>query len=485
MERSLHEILEKLNPAEVIGDTGIGVSAVVFDSRRVVPACLFAAVRGIHTDGHRYIGEAVSRGAVAVLCEELPAERNENTVYIRVQDSTEALALAASAFFGEPSKNIKLIGITGTNGKTTIANLLYNLFQTLGYPSGLISTVGNMVGTRKLDTSHTTPDPVILNGLLLEMIRAGCSHAFMEVSSHAVVQKRIGGLTYAGGVFTNLSHDHLDYHQTFRNYLLAKKTFFDGLSPDAFALTNLDDKNGMVMLQNTGARKRTYSLRSMADFRAKVLECSFEGTHMRIGDLEVWSRLIGTFNVYNLLATYGTACLAGLDPTEVTTALSNISPAEGRFDHFRLNSGAMAVVDYAHTPDAVENVLKTIQSLTKGNEQLITVIGCGGDRDAAKRPVMAGLAAKYSHRVILTSDNPRSEDPEKIITEMKTGLDREGRKKSLSILNRREAILAACAMAGKNDIILVAGKGHEKYQEINGVRHPFDDKEILKEAQTE
>jgi UDP-N-acetylmuramoyl-L-alanyl-D-glutamate--2,6-diaminopimelate ligase len=483
MDRSLNDILQKLNPDEVTGDIGIVVSSIAFDSRKAIPSSLFVAVKGLHTDGHLFINQAINQGAAAVLCEEMPSDKRENITYIRVQDTAEALALAASRFYGEPSENIKLIGITGTNGKTTIANLLYNLFQTLGYPSGLISTVGNMVGTRELDTSCTTPDPVTLNELLLEMIRSGCGHAFMEVSSHAVVQKRIGGLTFAGGVFTNLTHDHLDYHKTFRDYLLAKKAFFDGLPSHAFALTNLDDRNGMVMLQNTRAEKKTYSMRAMADFRARAMEFGFDGTHLRIGDTEVWSKLTGNFNVYNLLATYGVACLSGLEPGEVLKTLSVISPAEGRFDHFRLNNGAIAVVDYAHTPDAVENVLKTIRDLKKGNEQLITVIGCGGDRDAAKRPVMAGLAAKYSNRVILTSDNPRTENPEKILEEMKAGLDQDGRKKTLSIMNRKEAILAACAMAGKNDIVLVAGKGHEKYQEINGVRHPFDDKKILKEAQ--
>jgi UDP-N-acetylmuramoyl-L-alanyl-D-glutamate--2,6-diaminopimelate ligase len=485
MNKNLRDILQGCILGEAGAQTDPVASSIAFDSRRVQPGSLFVAVKGVATDGHLFIDQAIKNGATAVVCEKMPARTPANIHFFRVQDSAKTLGLAASRFYSEPSKEIKLIGITGTNGKTTIANLLFNLFQTLGYPSGLISTVGNMIGQRKLETSHTTPDPVILNELLLEMARAGCSHAFMEVSSHALAQKRVAGLHFSGGVFTNLSHDHLDYHGTFKAYLQAKKTFFDNLPPEAFALTNLDDKNGMVMLQNTRAIKKTYSLRTMADFRARVLEYGFEGTHLRIGEEEVWCKLIGTFNVYNLLAAYGVACLLGENPGEVLKSLSNIAPAEGRFDHFMLRSGAMAIVDYAHTPDAVENVLETITGLKKGNKQLITVLGCGGDRDAAKRPLMASLAASYSDRVILTSDNPRTEDPGSIVEAMKKGLDQAGRKKTLSILSRKEAIEAACAMAGTGDIILVAGKGHEKYQEVNGIRHAFDDKKILKEALSE
>ncbi|MFO7998634.1 MAG: UDP-N-acetylmuramoyl-L-alanyl-D-glutamate--2,6-diaminopimelate ligase [Bacteroidales bacterium] len=482
MGKSLRDILNRMDLAEVRGDTKKMVSGIAFDSRKVSRNCLFAAVRGLTTDGHLFIDKAIEAGATAVICESIPASTADRVTYVRVKDSATALGVAASNFYGEPGKKIKLIGITGTNGKTTIANLLFNLFQTMGYPSGLISTVGNMVGTRKSDASHTTPDPVILNGLLHEMVADGCQYAFMEVSSHAIVQKRIEGVHFSGGVFTNLTRDHLDYHKTFRDYLQAKKVFFDGLHKGAFALTNIDDKNGRVMLQNSSATKKTYSLRSMADFNAKILESSFQGTHLLIDGREVWCKLVGAFNVYNLLAAYGVAALLDVPPEEALQALSKISPAEGRFDHFPLPSGATAIVDYAHTPDAIENVLKTIQELRGGNEQLITVIGCGGDRDAGKRPVMTAIAASYSDRLILTSDNPRTEEPEKIVEDMKAGLDAQTRSKALSILNRKEAIHAACAIAGKNDIILVAGKGHEKYQEINGIRHPFDDKLIIKEA---
>jgi UDP-N-acetylmuramoyl-L-alanyl-D-glutamate--2,6-diaminopimelate ligase len=478
---NLRDILYKTELLETRGFTDRVVEAVAFDSRKVVPGTLFVAVKGLTTDGHLYISKAIESGATAIVCEEFPEETPETVTFIKVRNSAYALGIIASNFFDNPSEKLKLVGVTGTNGKTTIVTLLYELFSQLGYTCGLISTVRNLVGEKEIQSNFTTPDPLQLNGLLHEMANAGCEFVFMEVSSHAVVQMRIAGLTFTGGVFTNLTHDHLDFHKTFSEYLKAKKTFFDQLDARAFAITNLDDKNGRVMLQNTQARKKTYSLKNMADYKGKILENGFSGLQLLIDGKEVWCKLVGEFNAYNLLAIYATARMLGLEQDEVLTALSTCKPAEGRFDFFNGPNGVIGIVDYAHTPDALENVLKTIDEIRTGTEKLISIFGCGGNRDAAKRPQMAAIGARLSNQVILTSDNPRNESPEQIIEEMKAGLDPVSIRRTLTIVNRREAIHAACAMANPGDIILVAGKGHEKYQEIMGVKYPFDDKEILKE----
>lgn len=479
--KNLRDILYKADLLETHGVVDKEVLAVEFDSRKVKPGVLFVAVKGLTTDGHLFIPKAIESGATAIVCDELPAEIPEAVTFVRVKNSALALGIIASNFFDQPSQKIKLVGVTGTNGKTTVVTLLHDLFSQLGYACGMLSTVRNLVGKTEIPASFTTPDPVQLNGLLNQMVEAGCEYAFMEVSSHAVVQHRIAGLVFAGGVFTNLTHDHLDFHKTFSEYLKAKKTFFDQLDPQAFALTNLDDKNGWVMLQNTRAEKKSYSLRTMADFKGKLLENGFAGLQLLIDGKEVWCKLVGEFNAYNLLAVYAVARMLNREQDEVLTCLSNCHPAEGRFDFFTGRDGIIGIVDYAHTPDALENVLNTIGAVRTGTEKLITVIGCGGNRDAAKRPAMAAIAAKLSNQVILTSDNPRFEDPEQIIEEMKAGLDPVTSRKADTVVNRREAINAACAMASAGDIILVAGKGHEKYQEIKGVKHPFDDKEVLKE----
>lgn len=475
----LSEILYKAELLETRGIIQREVSAVTSDSRQVKPGAAFVAIRGLTTDGHNYIAVAIEKGAEAIVCEEMPENTPEGITFVRVKDSALALGVMASGFFGNPSKRLKLVGITGTNGKTTIATLLHDLFSRLGFSSGLISTVQNKVGQRIIPANYTTPDPVQLNYLLNQMAEEGCSHVFMEVSSHAMVQQRVAGVTFAGGVFTNLSHDHLDFHKTFANYLKAKKSFFDQLGPDAFAITNADDRNGMVMLQNSKAQKKTYSLKTLADFKGKLLENTFDGLQLMIDGKEVWYKLVGEFNAYNLLAVYATAIMLGCEPDETLTTLSICIPAEGRFDYFAGKEGVKGIVDYAHTPDALENVLETIGKIRTGSEKVITVIGCGGNRDQAKRPEMAAIAARLSDRVILTSDNPRFEEPEKIIEQMQAGLDHTGSRKTLAVVNRREAIKAACALATPGDIVLVAGKGHEKYQEINGVKYPFDDKEIL------
>jgi UDP-N-acetylmuramoyl-L-alanyl-D-glutamate--2,6-diaminopimelate ligase len=479
--KNLRDILYKADLLETHGVVDKEIFAVEFDSRRVKPGVLFVAVKGLTTDGHLFIPKAIESGATAIVCEEIPAEIPEAVTFIRVKKSALALGIIASNFFDHPSRKIKLIGVTGTNGKTTVVTLLHDLFSQLGYACGMISTVRNLVGKTEIPANYTTPDPVQLNGLLNQMVDAGCEYAFMEVSSHAVVQHRIAGLVFAGGLFTNLTHDHLDFHKTFSEYLKAKKTFFDQLEPQAFAITNLDDKNGWVMLQNTRAEKKSYSLRTMADFKGKLLENGFAGLQLLIEGKEVWCKLVGEFNAYNLLAVYAVARMLNREQDEVLTYLSNCLPAEGRFDFFTGKEGIIGIVDYAHTPDALENVLNTIGAIRNGTEKLITVVGCGGNRDAAKRPAMAAIAAKLSNKVILTSDNPRFEEPEQIIEEMKAGLDPVTSRKTITVVNRREAINAACAMAAAGDIILVAGKGHEKYQEIKGVKHPFDDKEILKE----
>ena len=479
--KTLSEILYNVRLVEVSGSTAIQVSDICFDSRKVEPGSLFVAVRGTHVDGHDYIRQAFQDGATAIVCEELPDFKSDEITFIKVANSSRALGQIASNYYDHPSKKMKVIGITGTNGKTTIATLLFNLFRALGYKVGLISTVCNKIEDNDIPTLHTTPDTLIINKLFSMMIEEGCQFCFMEVSSHAVVQERIAGIHFAGAVFTNLTLDHLDFHKTFNEYLKAKKRFFDELTPSAFALTNLDDKNGAVMVQNTRASRNFYSLKTLTDFRAKIVENRIDGLQLNIDGNDVWFRLVGTFNAYNLLAIYGTAVLLGEEPSIVLMAMSNLNAVEGRFDYIKAETGIVGIIDYAHTPDALLNVLSTIENLRTGNEQIITVVGCGGDRDRSKRHIMARIAAEKSNRVILTSDNPRSEDPEAIISEMQQGIDPILARKTISIVNRREAIKTACAIALPGDIILIAGKGHEKYQEVQGLRHHFDDKETLNE----
>ncbi len=479
----LENILTGLSIREIIGDVKINIGNITFDSRKVNEDSLFVAIKGSQTDGHLFIDKAVEAGARAILCEQLPEKPKRGVTFIKVADSAEALGLIATAFHDYPTNSIKLVGITGTNGKTTTATLLHQLFLKMGYKAGLLSTIENKIGSKILPAQYTTPDAVALNALLSEMVQAGCEYAFMEVSSHAIHQRRIAGLVFAGGVFTNLTHDHLDYHKTFREYLEAKKMFFDELPKEAFALTNIDDRNGLVMVQNTKAKVYRYSLRALTDFKAKIIENSLSGLHLEIDGKDFFTRLIGEFNACNLLAIYATAVLLGCDKLETLTSLSELKAAEGRFDYFRDEKKAVAaIVDYAHTPDAVEKLLNTVTKLRKGNERIITVIGCGGDRDRSKRPLMAKTACDYSDLVIFTADNPRSEDPEAIIAEMENGVPAYASHKTLSIQNRLQAIRTAVKMAQRGDIIVVAGKGHEKYQEIKGVKHPFDDKIILKEA---
>jgi len=477
----LQDVLYGVTITELVGTTNRELSALVFDSRQVKEGAVFFAIKGTLSDGHSYIEATVKAGAGVVVCEVLPAVLSAEVTYVVVPQSAVALGKMAANFYGNPSSRLQLVGITGTNGKTTIATLLFKLFRTLGYKVGLISTVENHINDRIVPATHTTPNPVALNALLQDMVDAGCDYCFMEVSSHAVVQHRIEGLNFAGGVFSNITHDHLDFHKTFDNYIKAKKAFFDVLPASAFALTNLDDKNGMVMLQNTKAAKKTYALKQLADFKAKVIENSFNGLHLDIDGADVFFKLVGSFNAYNLLAAYGTAVLLGQDQLHVLTQLSNLSGAEGRFDYITSSQQIIGIVDYAHTPDAVQNVLTTIQDIRKGTEQVITIIGCGGDRDKTKRPVMAQVACDWSDKVILTSDNPRTENPQTIIAEMEAGVSPTNKRKTLSIADRKEAIKTACHLARPGDIILLAGKGHEKYQEINGVRYDFDDKEILTE----
>ncbi|MGZ3943438.1 MAG: UDP-N-acetylmuramoyl-L-alanyl-D-glutamate--2,6-diaminopimelate ligase [Mucilaginibacter sp.] len=475
----LSDILEGLAFTELQGSADMEISAIVFDSRKVVPGCLFVAIRGTVSDGHDYIEQAMAQGAAAVICEDLPAHVTGEVDFFMVANSAVALGIVADNFYDNPSSKLKLVGVTGTNGKTTIATLLYKLFRDLGYKCGLLSTVENQINGQVVAATHTTPDPVVLNMLLDEMVSKGCDYCFMEVSSHAVVQHRIEGLKFAGAIFSNLTHDHLDYHKTFANYRDAKKAFFDGLAKNAFALSNADDKNGMVMLQNTAAHKKTYGLKNMADYRAKIIENQFSGLLLNIDGEEVWFRLVGKFNAYNLLAVYAAAMLLDQDKSKVLTSLSRLSGAEGRFDYVIAPNKIIGIVDYAHTPDAVQNVLSTIHDVRKGKERVITVIGCGGDRDKAKRPIMAKVACEWSDMVILTSDNPRSEDPAQIIKDMEEGIDPAFKRRTMSIVDRREAIKVAVNLAQPGDIVLVAGKGHEKYQEIKGVRNHFDDKEEL------
>jgi UDP-N-acetylmuramoyl-L-alanyl-D-glutamate--2,6-diaminopimelate ligase len=478
----LKDILYGVSLTQVVGSTDLETKAIAFDSRKISSQSLFVAIKGTLSDGHQYINDVIEKGANVIVCEELPLIFIENVTYVMVQNSAKALGIIAANFYHHPSEKIKLIGITGTNGKTTIATLLYQLFRNLGYKVGLISTVENQINDLIIPATHTTPDPIALNLLLNEMIAKGCDYCFMEVSSHAVAQFRIEGLSFSGGIFSNITHDHLDFHLTFDNYLKAKKAFFDGLGKSAFALTNADDKNGLVILQNTKAHHKTYGLKSMTDFKAKVIENQFSGLHLDIDGEDVYFKMVGSFNASNLLAVYGAALLLDQDKTKVLTILSRLTGAEGRFDYIISSNGIIGIVDYAHTPDAVDNVLATINNIRSKNEQVISVLGCGGDRDKTKRPLMAKTACEKSDKVILTSDNPRSEDPDQIIKDMQVGVSLVQQKKVLSITDRKEAIKTACLLAKTGDIILLAGKGHEKYQEIKGIKHDFDDKKILKEC---
>lgn len=479
---SIEEILKGIDTVSVKGDTGLTVSGIEFDSRNVTPGSLFIAVKGYKSDGHEFIDSAIKSGAIAVICEILPVTAKQEICWIKVRDSAKALGEAASNFYGNPSSSLKLVGVTGTNGKTTIATLLYRMFIGLGYKCGLFSTVCNYINGRELPATHTTPDPVQLNRMLSEMVAEGCDYAFMEVSSHSADQKRIAGLVFAGGVFTNLTHDHLDYHGTFDNYLAAKKSFFDMLPAGSFALVNADDRNGRVMLQNCKARPFTFSVRGMADYRCGIIEQSFEGMGLRIQGEEVWTRFIGDFNASNLLAVYAASELLGAARKEILTILSDLRSVAGRLEVVKSENGISGLVDYAHTPDALMNVIDTINKIREGGVQLITVVGAGGDRDKTKRPKMAAISAEGSTKVILTSDNPRTEDPEMILNDMEAGITPDLKRKTLRIADRREAIRTAVMLAQKGDVILVAGKGHETYQEVMGVKHHFDDREELKNA---
>jgi UDP-N-acetylmuramoyl-L-alanyl-D-glutamate--2,6-diaminopimelate ligase len=475
----LQDILYKVHLLEVVGATDIAVSSIAIDSRKVIKGTAFVAIKGVAQDGHEYISKAIELGAKVIVCENMPALLTDGVTYIKVANTSEAVAFMAHQFYDAPSTKIKLVGVTGTNGKTTIATLLFKLFSSLGHTCGLVSTVQNQIGDQIIPSTHTTPDAVSLNELLSTMVNAGCSHVFMECSSHAVHQHRITGLVFTGALFSNITHDHLDYHKTFEAYIAAKKGFFDALPATAFAITNADDKRGEVMLQNTKAKKLCYGLKSSADFKGKILENALTGLVMLVNEIEVHFRLIGEFNAYNLLAVYGAAVNLGIESSVALTNLSMLAGAEGRFDYIISNKQVIGIIDYAHTPDALENVLATIKKLRKGYEQVITVVGCGGDRDKTKRPIMAQTACDLSDKVILTSDNPRTEDPAQIIADMEAGLNTAAKRKYISIIDRKEAIQAAVEFARPEDIVLVAGKGHEKYQDINGVKHPFDDKAIL------
>jgi len=478
----LQDVLYKVSIRSVSGSTSVEVNDIQIDSRRVKQGTTFIAVKGSASDGHQFIDSAIENGAVAIVYEQIPASIKAGIVYVEVQNSAVAAALMANNFYERPSEKVKLVGVTGTNGKTTIATLLYKLFTRLGYTCGLLSTVENQIGDKVVPATHTTPDAISLNALLKQMADEGCSHVFMETSSHALHQHRVTGLLYAGGIFSNITHDHLDYHKTFDEYIRVKKTFFDSLPSSGFAISNADDKRGMVMLQNTNAKKYYYSLKTVADFKGKILDNSLSGLMMIVNEVEVHFRLIGEFNAYNLLAVYGAAICLGEDKQEVLTALSELTGAEGRFDYqVSAKEKVIAIVDYAHTPDALLNVLATIKKLKKGFEQVITVVGCGGDRDRTKRPVMATVACEHSDKVIFTSDNPRGEEPAQIIKDMEEGLAVAYKRKYISIVDRKEAIKTAISLAKAEDIVLIAGKGHEKYQEIKGVRNHFDDKEVIRE----
>lgn len=477
----LNEVLKNITPIKIVGNDNVEITGVNIDSRRIKAGHLFVAIRGTQVDGHQFIDKAIELGADAVLCEELPEKLSDHVTYVQVESTEDAVGKVATLFYGNPSHKLKLVGVTGTNGKTTIATLLYNMFRKFGYKVGLLSTVCNYIDDVEVPADHTTPDPIELNELLAKMVEAGCEYAFMECSSHAIHQKRIGGLKFAGGLFTNLTRDHLDYHKTFENYRNAKKAFFDGLPKDAFAITNADDRNGMIMVQNTKATVKTYSIRSMADFRARILECHFEGMYLEIDGREVGVQFIGKFNVSNLLAVYGAAIMLGKKPEDILLVLSTLHSVSGRLEPIHSPEGFTAIVDYAHTPDALANVLNAIHEVLDGKGHVITVCGAGGNRDKGKRPLMAQEAVRQSDKVIITSDNPRFEDPQEIINEMLAGLNEQQMRKVISIVDRKEAIRTACMMAQKGDVVLVAGKGHENYQEIKGVKHHFDDKEVLHE----
>ena len=477
----LNELLKNITPIKIIGNDDVEITGVNIDSRRIKTGHLFVAMKGTQVDGHQFIGKAIELGAISVLCEDLPEVLQEGITYVQVGSTEDAVGKVATLFYGDPSHKLKLVGVTGTNGKTTIATLLYDMFRKFGHKVGLLSTVCNYIDDVEVPADHTTPDPIELNELLAKMVEAGCEYAFMECSSHAIHQKRIGGLKFAGGLFTNLTRDHLDYHKTFENYRNAKKAFFDGLPKDAFAITNADDKNGMIMVQNTKATVKTYSIRTLADFRARILECHFEGMYLEIDGREVGVQFIGKFNVSNLLAVYGAAIMLGKKPEDVLLVLSTLHSVNGRLEPIHSPEGFTAIVDYAHTPDALANVLNAIHEVLDGKGHVITVCGAGGNRDKGKRPLMAQEAVRQSDKVIITSDNPRFEEPQDIINDMLAGLNEQQMRKVISIADRKEAIRTACMMAQKGDVVLVAGKGHETYQEIKGVKHHFDDKEVLHE----
>ena len=477
--KNLQDILYKVRLVQVLGSTALNVKDVQIDSRKITKGSVFVAIKGFQADGHLFIDKAIGQGAVAVVCEEFPAEIKEGITYLKVLNTHEAVAYMAHNYFNEPSTKIKLVGVTGTNGKTTIATVLFKLFSELGYKCGLLSTVQNQIDNKIVEATRTTPDAISLNQLLQQMVDEGCTHVFMECSSHAIHQHRITALQFAGGIFSNITHDHLDYHKTFAEYVRVKKSFFDSLSSSAFAISNKDDKNGEVMLQNTSAKKYFYSLKTLADFKGKILDDALTGLQMLVNGKEVHFRLIGEFNAYNILAIYGAAICLGEESNNVLRALSMLSGAEGRFDYIVSKKNVIGIVDYAHTPDALENVLTTIKKLCKGCGQVITVVGCGGDRDKTKRPEMAQIACDLSDKAIFTSDNPRTENAEDILKDMETGLSSSAKRKYISIVDRREAIKTAVGLAKPDDIILIAGKGHEKYQEVNGVKHAFDDKQIL------
>ena len=478
----LEDLLSKIKPLEIIGDSSVDIKGINIDSRKIEPEHLFVAMRGTQVDGHKFIPKAVEQGAIAVLCEEI-SDPKDGVTYVRVADCEDCVGKVATTFYGNPTSHLKLVGVTGTNGKTTIATLLYNMFRQMGHKCGLLSTVCNYVDGKAYPTDHTTPDPIELNLLLAKMVDAGCEYAFMECSSHAIAQKRIGGLTFTGGLFSNLTRDHLDYHKTFENYRDAKKKFFDDLPKTAFAITNADDKNGMVMTQNTKATVKTYSTRTMADYTAHIIECHFEGMYLEMDGHEVGVQFIGKFNVSNLLAVYGAARMLGKQPEEILIVLSTLKSVAGRLEPIQSSDGYTAIVDYAHTPDALENVLSAIHEVLEGKDgKVITVCGAGGNRDKGKRPLMAQEAVKQSDKVIITSDNPRFEEPQDIINDMLVGLSAQQKKKVVVIVDRREAIKTACMLAQKGDVILVAGKGHEDYQDVKGVKHHFDDREECRKA---
>jgi len=477
----LKDILYRADLIEVKGSTNIAIDQMTFDSRQVTSYSLFVAIGGTQVDGHAFIEAALDKGAIAIVCETFPEELRENVAYIQVTDSGRALGVMASNFFDNPSSKLKLVGITGTNGKTTTATMLYNMFRGMGRKTGLLSTVVNRIHNEEIEATHTTPDALSLNKLLVEMLEKGCTHCFMEVSSHAVHQNRVAGLEFAGGIFTNITHDHLDYHGSFNEYIKAKKGFFDQLPEDAFALVNRDDTHWETMLLDTAAFKHTFGIHTVADFKARIIENRFEGLQLNVDGKELWSKLIGSFNAYNILSVYAASVLLGEDAVDVLTTISTLNPVEGRFEYIKTAQDITAIVDYAHTPDALENVLKTIRDIRSGDEQVISVVGCGGDRDKSKRPKMGRIACDLSDRIVFTSDNPRGEDPNTILQDMQAGMEDGHKKKTMSIVDRKEAIHVACQLAQTGDIVLIAGKGHEKYQEIKGERFPFDDMEIVGE----